>query len=501
MDRRPQDGGAGPSTGQPAPSSTAAGSSHRPYPQPSLSSHSSYGSPISLGGYSAGPSSLPSGSRPLPAFPQGMPSAIPQKPYAAYGQPPQPPGSSASHRSSQSQHFPSLPFNGQQQQPKLMVQPPTSPGQCGPSSAPALPSGSHVLSPFNAPPPRSATSPTPAPSGSNGLVPSPSGRFGTSWGRDWREATGHGGEADDESCEDEHHGLAYLGAGRRNDSLGAQSSEGGRSSASSHHSDTQAVLQAESNGSRGPRSYRSPSDASSPGRLGVSGPPSASNHQHASYGPSIPSQGSQGDHSISRSLYAHQHNSSQTFHPTPPHPAFSSSSSRSNTPSSQGAYDSSGRPASLLSSSPPSQHSYPHGSSSPYPYKGPGLDSSSALSHTSQSGPANSANSHATASGAVNGGTPCGACSQSVTGPFVRALNTIYHLDCFRCQVSPARISAFHVLSGRGLTFDITLASVRTAMSLSPLSSFRLKQRMAGSILCASATTSEGSTSSATLVI
>jgi hypothetical protein len=33
----------------------------------------------------------------------------------------------------------------------------------------------------------------------------------------------------------------------------------------------------------------------------------------------------------------------------------------------------------------------------------------------------------------------CASCHLPMTGQFVRALGTVYHLDCFRCQVSPAR--------------------------------------------------------------
>lgn len=33
-------------------------------------------------------------------------------------------------------------------------------------------------------------------------------------------------------------------------------------------------------------------------------------------------------------------------------------------------------------------------------------------------------------------GSMCAKCGLPMTGQFVRALGTVYHLDCFRCQVS-----------------------------------------------------------------
>ncbi|CED84724.1 Adaptor protein Enigma and related PDZ-LIM proteins [Phaffia rhodozyma] len=142
-------------------------------------------------------------------------------------------------------------------------------------------------------------------------------------------------------------------------------------------------------------------------------------------------------------------------------PLFSNSISRSDTPLSNPSDIPSGpQPAQSPSAtpcSPPSFHrsisqqsrttiSHSHGgggaqsSNSQWTsYKLGPVDSSSALSYTS------SGNTHSgstvpikeSRSGQNTPGaqpTPCGNCGQSVTGPFVRALNMVYHLDCFRCQ-------------------------------------------------------------------
>ena len=48
--------------------------------------------------------------------------------------------------------------------------------------------------------------------------------------------------------------------------------------------------------------------------------------------------------------------------------------------------------------------------------------------------PSSSASGHTTSSSALPS-QPCAGCSQPMSGQFVRALGTVYHLECFRCRV------------------------------------------------------------------
>lgn len=52
------------------------------------------------------------------------------------------------------------------------------------------------------------------------------------------------------------------------------------------------------------------------------------------------------------------------------------------------------------------------------------------------------------AGGGSSGGQACNKCDLPMTGQFVRALGTVYHLDCFRCQVG-FLLSIVHILVGR----------------------------------------------------
>ena len=71
-------------------------------------------------------------------------------------------------------------------------------------------------------------------------------------------------------------------------------------------------------------------------------------------------------------------------------------------------------------------------------------------------------------------GRPCSACGKAMQGAFVRALGTVYHLNCFKCMVSLLSASDHHRHCRQPVH--------RTAAPLSHPSSFRSMDRTAGSI-------------------
>ena len=339
-----------------------------------------------------------------------------QHDQSSYGQPP---SGYANHRVNQ---------------PKLHLSP-SSP-EPGPHSAPPLPSVSGLPPPVVVPP-RSATSPSPTPSmrsvnGAQHGGPSGGGRQ-PDYSRRLPSSSDDGADGD--------HGLAYLNRDRRGSNADGQSS----GSESPYSSSQSGAL-----GREGERMHGSSSSARAR-QPGAPGPSSSS--------------------PIEQSYSSHSHH-----HYGVPAPA-----SRSGTPSS--SYDGP-RPPSTAPSSPPSAHSHSHGypsqphhqpqqshshghpqthlqnpqqqQSSTNPYSLGPMNSSSALSHASSHGPPGSASSHQSQPSAQNHWpaqqqpqTFCAACGHAVTGPFVRALKTVYHLDCFRCQVSLLMSSR---MSGRART-------------------------------------------------
>lgn len=62
-----------------------------------------------------------------------------------------------------------------------------------------------------------------------------------------------------------------------------------------------------------------------------------------------------------------------------------------------------------------------------------GSRSNSEENHRTQP-PSSSISGHSNGNSAVSS-QQCSACGQPMTGQFVRALGTVYHLDCFRCKV------------------------------------------------------------------
>ena len=301
-------------------------------------------------------------------------------------------------------------------QPKLSIRP-SSP-ESGPHSAPPQSSSSN-LPPSVSVPPRSATSPSPSSRLSNPPPPSSSNRQGEGEGSRWNS------RPPSEEAQDDDHGLAYLGRERR-----TSYADGASSGSESQYSGSARGAQGGEDGRGMSSSSRARQAGAGPSSSSID--PSYSSHSH-SYGLPLPA-------------------------------------SRSGTPSS--TYDGP-RPPSTAPSSPPSAHSHavypsppqphyhppqpPHSSNSlqsptqqqSNPYNLGPLNSSSALSHTSSAyAPSGSASSHQSQSHqstqAVWPGnqpqqpqpqTICASCGHPVTGPFVRALKTVYHLDCFRCQV------------------------------------------------------------------
>jgi hypothetical protein len=56
--------------------------------------------------------------------------------------------------------------------------------------------------------------------------------------------------------------------------------------------------------------------------------------------------------------------------------------------------------------------------------------------------PSSTVSGHSASTSAINA-QPCSGCGLPMTGQFVRALGTVYHLDCFRCKVSNTSFLAY----------------------------------------------------------
>ncbi|GAA6063123.1 hypothetical protein JCM10212_002326 [Sporobolomyces blumeae] len=115
---------------------------------------------------------------------------------------------------------------------------------------------------------------------------------------------------------------------------------------------------------------------------------------------------------------------SPTF-PTFPHPSTSSTSHRSGAPHSPS------RPGSSAS-----HHRHAGSSSHHHPPSSDGHDASDRDRNPARRRGDSGASGEGASSGGKRSGTPttCAKCDLPMTGQFVRALGTVYHLDCFRCQ-------------------------------------------------------------------
>ena len=124
----------------------------------------------------------------------------------------------------------------------------------------------------------------------------------------------------------------------------------------------------------------------------------------------------------------HDWNKPQNTEGIPPHPASDQGHTRPNdhTHANAQIYGQFSGSSSGPSSS--------HGGSSPYPEensRSPVLTAST-LVNTSSSALSHGSSSSASTATSMQ---PCSACGLPMSGQFVRALGSVYHLDCFRCRV------------------------------------------------------------------
>jgi LIM domain len=134
----------------------------------------------------------------------------------------------------------------------------------------------------------------------------------------------------------------------------------------------------------------------------------------------------------------HDWNKSQNTESLPPHPASDQGHTRPSEYTFANAHLHGPLPG---SSSRPSSSS---GISLPYSDENPRSPASSASVNTSASSSAISQGSSSSASTAMSA-QPCSACGLPMSGQFVRALGSVYHLDCFRCRVCVTYRSALPI--------------------------------------------------------
>lgn len=175
--------------------------------------------------------------------------------------------------------------------------------------------------------------------------------------------------------------------------------------------------------------------------------PSLSSPTSATYDPS-----SSSHHSHRSSLLAHprplQPNASsgpsssshrQTPSPTfpPPNSSTSSTSHRSAGGSNSHSHQPSSRPGSAAS-----QNRLP-GSSEGHELAERERDRGRRRGDSGASGESSSGGGERSGGKRTGSPTTCAKCDLPMTGQFVRALGTVYHLDCFRCLVSPLFLTRF----------------------------------------------------------
>jgi hypothetical protein len=370
-----------------------------------------------------------------------------------------------------------------QQQPKLHLLPSSPPSRQGPLSAPASQSNGY-LPHLTIPPPRSATSPIPPRQSSSSSASSSnlSSRHQPPLRSSQMEASGS--DHDDGGAG----GLAYLS--ERPDELEGETTGDPNPLSTRQPSESESAFSRPL--TREVRTSSRPSSIFVPSRGGSEAGPVVAGRQggeEAGREASSVSMSNGSLHPSSSSGSQTPHHSHHQHHPSQ-HLPFAPSSQQ--TPASQRPYwsdapltplhDHPPRPISATPSTPPSAHSHSHHSNHSHsqqshgyfpsqnaatPYGLGPIGSSSALSHSSSHQPSGSALSHSTMgerSSSASSSTLCGACNQPVTGPFVRALKTVFRtlhpysdwpvccldvssltespyirsidLECFKCQAS-----------------------------------------------------------------
>lgn len=131
---------------------------------------------------------------------------------------------------------------------------------------------------------------------------------------------------------------------------------------------------------------------------------------------------------------SHDWGKPQNAESLPPHPASDQGHTRPNDFSHANVHLFGQLPA---SSSRPSSR---NGGSSPYFDENPRSPVSSTAASVNTSSSAISQGSGSSATTAMSA-QPCSACGLPMSGQFVRALGSVYHLDCFRCRVGVTYLS------------------------------------------------------------